>query len=103
MTQNFDTAFATFLQGVKQIAANYDPTTRIEADVGPRYIRVVRVEPPNWDGDHEHRTLHCFVDRSNGQVLRGSWKQPRFTKQSRGNIFDANSGLGSMKRHSADY
>jgi hypothetical protein len=53
-------------------------------DVGPRYIRIARVY--NYgNGDHDHRTLHCFVDRTNGEVLRGSWKQPRHTQKSRGN------------------
>ena len=81
MTQHFDAAFAAFLQGI--IASNNDPTVRFETDVGPRYIRVARIE-------QNYRWLHCFVDRTNGEVLVGSWKQPRRTKQSRGNIFDAN-------------
>jgi hypothetical protein len=93
-TQNFDIAFATFLQGVKHIASN-DPTIRFEADVGPRYIRVVRVES---DYGEDRRSVYCFVDRTNGEVLSGGWKQPRQTKQSRGNIFDTNNGLGSMRR-----
>jgi hypothetical protein len=102
MTQDFDTAFTAFFEGVKRIASN-DPAIRFEADIGSRFIRVVRIEPPNWEGDREHRTLHCFVDRTNGEILRGSWKSPRFTKQSRGNIFDTNNGLGSMKSYGAAY
>jgi hypothetical protein len=100
MNQDFDTAFATFLQGVKHRASK-DPTVRFETDVGPRYIRVVRVEPDSYRG--ERRTMHCFVDRNNGEVLKGSWKSPRHTQQSRGNIFDANNGLGSMSEYGPAY
>ena len=85
MTQDFDAAFAAFLQDI--IASNNDPTVKFETDVGSRYIRVVRVEQNN------PRTLHCFVDRTHGEVLIGSWKQPRRTKQPRGNIFDANNNF----------
>src|SRR5262245_20114447 len=102
MTQDFDTAFAAFLKGVKCIANNDPDTIRIEIDVGPRFIRVVRVYSYSEE-EQEHRTLHCFVDRTNGEVLRGGWKQPRQTKKSRGNIFDANNGLGSMRKYGAAY
>jgi hypothetical protein len=101
MIQDFDAAFAAFLQGVR--STNNDPTIRFATDVGPRYIRVVCVRPPDWEGDHEHRSVHCFVDRTNGEVLRGGWKQPRQTKQSRGNIFDVNNGLGSMAKYGPAY
>src|SRR6516165_1545935 len=102
MTQNFDTAlnfdiaFATFFRGIEQLASNDPETVRFEMDVGPRYIRIARVYK-------DYRTLHCFVDRTNGEVLRGSWKQPRHTQKSRGNIFDANNGLGSMGKYGAAY
>jgi len=95
MTQDFDAAFATFLEGVKRTTGDDPETKRIETDVGPRYIRVVRVTVDAFE--HVNRTLQCFVDRANGEVLSGSWKAPRKTKKSRGNIFDANNGLGRMK------
>jgi hypothetical protein len=100
LVSHFDIAFATFFRGIEQLASNDPETVRFEMDVGPRYIRVVRVY--NY-GDHDHRTLHCFVDRTNGEILRGGWKQPRHTQKSRGNIFDANNGLGSMGKHGAAY
>jgi len=93
---NFDIAFATFFRGIEQLASNDPETVRFEMDVGPRYIRIARVYK-------DYRTLHCFVDRTNGEVLRGSWKQPRHTQKSRGNIFDANNGLGSMGKYGAAY
>ena len=102
LVSHFDIAFATFFRGIEQLASNDPETVRYEMDVGPRYIRVVRVY--NYgNGDHDRRTLHCFVDRTNGEILRGGWKQPRHTQKSRGNIFDANNGLGSMGKHGAAY
>jgi hypothetical protein len=96
----FDMAFATFFQGIEQLAGNDPGTVRFEMDVGPRYIRVARVY--NY-GNGDHRTLHCFVDRTNGEILSGGWKQPRHTKKSRGNIFDADNGLGAMRKYGAAY
>ena len=96
----FDIAYASFFRGIEQLASNDPETVRLEMDVGPRYIRIARVY--NY-GNGEHRTLHCFVDRTNGEILRGGWKQPRHTQKSRGNIFDANNGLGSMGKHGAAY
>ena|SRR6516164_8069146 len=92
----FDIAFATFFQGLEQLASNDPETVRLEMDVGPRYIRVVRVY-------NDRRSLHCFVDRTNGEILRGGWKQPRHTRRSRGNIFNADNGLGAIGKYGAAY
>lgn len=107
MTKDFDTAFATFMEGVERIANANDgkgwPVYSFEAEVGQRYIRVVRIDAS--DKDHgPRRSAHCFVDRTNGEVLKtGGWKAPAKTKQSRGNIFDAKNGLASMRRHGLVY
>jgi hypothetical protein len=93
VTQDFDTAFAAFMQGVKRITSNDPAIRRVESDIGARYIRVVQVRSDYGEGDR--RWPYCFVDRANGEVLSGSWKAPRKTKKSRGNIFDASNGLGS--------
>ena len=66
-----------------------------ETEVGPRYIRVVK----NAIGAGG-RAAHCFVDKSNGDVLKtGGWKGPAKTKQARGNIFDASNGLANVEAH----
>ena len=102
LVSQFDIAFATFFRGIEQLASNDPETVRFEMDVGPRYIRVVRVY--NYgNGDQDHRTLHCFVDRTNGEILRGGWKQPRHTQKSRGNIFNADNGLGAIGKYGAAY
>lgn len=46
--------------------------------------------------------VHCFVDMTTGDVLKpASWKTP--AKHARGNIFDAQNGLGSMGEHGPAY
>ena len=96
LVPQFDIAFATFFRGIEQLASNDPETVRYEMDVGPRYIRVVRVY-------NDRRSLHCFVDRTNGEILRGGWKQPRHTRRSRGNIFNADNGLGAIGKYGAAY
>jgi hypothetical protein len=96
LVPDFDIAFATFFRGIEQLASNDPETVRLEMDVGPRYIRVVRVY-------NDRRSLHCFVDRTNGEILRGGWKQPRHTRRSRGNIFNADNGLGAIGKYGAAY
>lgn len=83
--------FVSWLEGAGKIrddyfAANfpnnkYDPLT---FQVNKKYIRIVS------DG-----SVHCFIDRTNGDVLKAAgWKAP--AKHARGNIFDDKNGLGSM-------
>jgi hypothetical protein len=91
-TQDFDAAFAAFMDGARRRVR--PEVVRLETDIGPRYIRVVCVEHCNGE---DRRTLYRFVDRTTGEVLVGSWKQPRHTKQQRWNIFDANNGLISPR------
>ena len=74
MTENFDTALAAFLQGVERIGQKWGRPVTFETDVGPRYIRVVCVEnEPDWRNERR-RAVYCFVDRTNGEVLKGGWK-----------------------------
>ena len=57
---------------------------------GKKYIRVVREA-------HEHdRSAHCFIDTTNGNILKAaSWKAPELN-HARGNLFDATGGLSWM-------
>jgi hypothetical protein len=50
---------------------------------GSRYDRIVK-------DDGVQRSVYCFVDRSTGDILKGSWKQPVAPKVARGNIYNAN-------------
>ena len=62
---------------------------------GRRYFRIELV-------DEAQTFAHCFVDRTNGDVLKAAgWKGP--AKHARGNIFDDNNGLGSMSAYGPAY
>jgi hypothetical protein len=62
---------------------------------GKRYVRVV-IESPG------HKSVHCFVDQTNGDVLKAAgWKAP--AKHARGNIFDEANGLGTMGEYGPAY
>jgi len=101
-TLNFNTAaFETFFAGVQKLVEDYRaknfPTLNkvtFSYDIGSRYIRVVRE-----DGQ---KSVFCFVDRSNGDVLKAAtWKAP--AKHARGNINDAQNGLGSIGPYGPAY
>ncbi len=63
-------------------------------DCGPKFVRVVRAEYLVEDGIVQFdkclsRSAHCFIDRTNGNVLKtASWKTP-VKNNPRGNIFEA--------------
>jgi hypothetical protein len=65
---------------------------------GRKYIRIVREDvKPGAQG----RSVHCFVDASNGDILKADgWKKP--AKHARGNIFNANP-LEGMDDYGAKY
>jgi len=58
---------------------------------GKRYVKLIR-----------NGSVHCFVDKTNGDVLKAAgWKAP--AKHARGNIFDEHNGLGSMGEYGPAY
>lgn len=69
----------------------------LSIEPGNRYIKIVR------KSDHvEGRSVYCFIDKSNGDVLKAAtWKAP--AKHSRGNLYDDKNGVGSMGPHGAAY
>lgn len=63
---------------------------------GTRYDKIVRV----CDGGGE--SVHCFVDKKNGDVLKAaSWRQP--ARHARGNVFDDDYGLTRMRFYGPEY
>ena len=72
------------------------PTT-ISYEVGRRYVRVVS----NRNGC---RSVHCFIDSTNGDILKGiwSWKAP-VARGVRGNINSVDGGLGCVNWHGPKY
>lgn len=98
---DFDAAFATFVAGCKEIVKNNDAKydnvlkSSIVVENGRRYARLVKV-------DASSRSAYCFVDRTNGNVLKAaSWKAP--AKHARGNIYDDHNGLQYMGPYGAMY
>lgn len=85
----------SFVEGAMKIMQDHmareypnNPVEHLEAAVGVRYVKVLRVGICS-------AAVHCFIDRRNGDVLKpASAKAP--AKHARGNIFDAQNGLGSM-------
>ena len=83
-----------FLTGCAKISnvglEDMDPMFKVSmtAEPGRRYCRVVRACGPS-------RSAHCFIDMSNGDILLpDGWKRP--AKHARGNLNDAQKGLGNM-------
>lgn len=94
-----------FIKGLENItlpylAANYPRNvelleTRFEVHQGPRYLRIAKQEYVRATGEKTSGSVHCFLDRTNGDVLKAAgWKAP--AKHARGNLGDAHAGLGSM-------
>jgi len=103
----------TFIAGAQEICRKHMAThfpnnalnfeTVLQASAGSRYIRIVRAEykkPVEMPAARVSGSSHCFIDRTNGDVLKAaSWKTP--AKGARGNIFDAQKGLGRMGPYGA--
>ena len=102
--QDFDAKLATFVEGCQRITDEYrermgfGDNLRSVISIDPngrRYKRIVRA-------DAGSRSVHCFVDTTNGNVLKAAgWKAP--AKHARGNIFDDQNGLGMMGEYGPAY
>jgi hypothetical protein len=82
--------------------AKHFPT--LEADkltvsFGKRYVKVIAVSGDRTGGG---RRVYCFVDQTNGDVLKAaSWKAP--AKHARGNVYDKAFGLNGVTEHGGVY
>ena len=99
---DFDTAFKLFLEGAQAKvnaylqSSGFDWKAYLGYTDGPKYIRV-------YKSDHGQRSLYCFIDKSNGNVLKGKgWKAPE-RKNPRSNIYDADSGMSGVTHHGTTY
>ena len=55
---------------------NAAPRVMVES-VGKRYIKLARFEQvPAHSGNYKSTSVYCFVDKTNGDLLKGSWKAP---------------------------
>ncbi len=101
-TPEFDAALQTFVEGCQRIHTEYmaryhnAPVDKLVPKKGKRYVKLIR-RGGKWNG-----SAHCFVDMTNGDVLKAaSWDAP--AKHARGNIFDEHNGLKSMGEHGPAY
>jgi hypothetical protein len=69
--------------------------TQVSYEVGRRYVRVVK-----FNGCQ--KSVHCFVDSTNGDILKGSWKAP-VANGVRGNIYADDHGLSCVDWHGPKY
>lgn len=99
---NFNDALAAFVEMAQaKITAAYTgacvpPVLSVER--GRRYARIVK----SLDGKGGQRSVHCFVDLTNGDVLKAaSWKTP--AKHARGNIFAPDGGSSAVGAYGANY
>lgn len=103
-SEKFNDALRVFVEGCQNIHTDYmarqfpnQTPDEISLRPGKRYVKVVRADVRN-----ESRSVHCFVDMTNGDVLKAAgWKAP--AKHARGNIFDEHHGLGSMNEYGPAY
>lgn len=95
---NFDTKFASFFAGVRNIIDTHYKTKFPTLTVpvlrfteGKRYIKLINGS-----------SAFVFVDKTNGDILKtASWNAP--AKGARGNIFDENNGLARITPYGAEY
>jgi hypothetical protein len=68
----------------------------IEVEIGKRYVKV-------WKSLPGSRSIHTFIDRQTGNILKaGTWKAPQ-KNGVRGNIFAADCGESCIDWHGAKY
>lgn len=102
--EKFDIALRVFVEGCQNIHTDYmarefpnQTPDEISFTTGKRYVRVVRKRMDDKSG-----SVHCFVDMTNGDVLKAAgWKTP--AKHARGNIFDEWDGLKNMNEYGPAY
>lgn len=68
--------------------------TTMEIQEGPARLRIVKTEDIN--GKAPRRSVHCFIDRKTGDILKAaSWKAPA-PNAKRGSILSADNGLSCV-------
>lgn len=90
-TVSFEEALAAWLKRAQEITGDVG-TLSIDPN-GKKYIRIV------VSGNGMGRSVHCFVDRATGNVLKAEgWKRP--AKHARGSIYIlGQEGVGRFGAH----
>ena len=104
---DFDSKIESFLEGAQGIVDKHWERSgytharapKLWVAGGKKYLKVARTDDA---GEGCSTSVHCFVDTTNGDVLKAaSWKAP--AKIARGNIFNEDNGLGCMGEYGAAY
>lgn len=67
-----------------------DPGLIMVERVGPKYAKLAVYEKQPWKtGPLVAKSVYCFYDHTNGDLLKGTWKAP-VAKGVRGNVKDPN-------------
>jgi len=89
----------SFIGGVNKMLQNYwanhkfthnDPPTAMISNVGRRYAKIaVYAKRPAHTGPYVPERVYCFYDKTNGDLLKGTWKAP-VANGVRGNVSESN-------------
>ena len=90
---NFEEKLNEFLTQVRALSSDY--TYEVEP-IGKKYRRIISKHSKEHSG-----SLYCFVDTTNGNLLKGSWKSP-VKNGVRGNIFEENT-ISKFSKHGPKY
>lgn len=98
MEKDFDTQLTGFVAGAQGIVDEYmkrngfSGNPKLIIKRGTRYVRIFK-----------GGSVYCFVDTTNGNVLKtSSYKAPE-TKNPRSNIFADDFGVSGVTEHGAKY
>lgn len=95
--QDFNKSLATFVSKSQALIdeSGGRSSTVLEFENGKRYVKV-------WSGSQGNRSVWCFIDKTNGDVLKAaSWKAP--AKHARGNIYDPDNGMKNITIYGPAY
>lgn len=108
MNADFQTKLDSFVAGCQSIidqhlnSRDYQWSENLSTMAGVRYVRIVRTHVASDGVTTGQRSVHCFVDKTNGDVLKAEgWKKP--AKHARGNIYDERNGLAKMGEYGPAY
>ena len=85
-----DVIVADYARFLKEIDGSKDKFG-IEFEAGSKYVKIVSISGGG------SRSVHCFVEKANGNILRAaSWKAPA-RNFIRGNVFDQSSYINRVR------
>lgn len=108
---DYDTALENFLAEAQQIVNEYfsrngfSHPSKISADFpGKKYTRIISTRVDSEGNEIEsQRSVYCFINQENGDILKGkSWKAPEL-KNPRGNIYKPETIRSAVGAHGASY